>query len=439
MQKLRVSKDGRRLTLEDGQPFFWLGDTAWELFHKLTMEEAEHYLATRARQRFNVVQAVALAELDGLATPNAYGKRPLAKSAAGEFDPALPLTEDGEYDYWDHVDAVIDCAGRYGIYVALLPTWGDKVNLMWGKGPVVFDETNAAAFGEWLGRRYRSHSNIVWVLGGDRPLTEFGHFAVTRALAAGIRGGGADQLMTFHPMGGQSSSGHVHKESWLDFNMIQSSHGDGAQRNYEKVRHDYELAPVKPTMDAEPCYEDHPIGFNAENGYFDQADVRKAAYYAAFSGACGHTYGHHSVWCMSPGQFSSLSFNEPGGYIICDWKDALERPGANQMRFIRELMESRRTDELAPDQGLLADNYAGANYIAAARGRDFAFYYTPNGLAVHARLGVLPGKLISVSWYDPRSGQSREAGTLPNEGTARVMPPSSGRGEDWILVLSGIQ
>jgi hypothetical protein len=56
----------------DGRPFFWLGDTAWELFHRLNREEATRYLEDRASKGFTVIQAVALAELDGLNTPNAY-------------------------------------------------------------------------------------------------------------------------------------------------------------------------------------------------------------------------------------------------------------------------------------------------------------------------------------------------------------------------------
>ena len=58
-----VSKN-RRYLMKDGQPFFWLGDTAWELFHRLTREEADQYLKRRAEQEFTVIQAVALAEFD---------------------------------------------------------------------------------------------------------------------------------------------------------------------------------------------------------------------------------------------------------------------------------------------------------------------------------------------------------------------------------------
>src|ERR687894_371368 len=62
---LKVSENGRFLVHEDGSPFFYLGDTAWELFHRLDREEADRYLADRAGKRFTVIQAVALAELEG--------------------------------------------------------------------------------------------------------------------------------------------------------------------------------------------------------------------------------------------------------------------------------------------------------------------------------------------------------------------------------------
>ena len=71
--QLRVSENRRFLQTDDGKPFFWLGDTAWELFHRLTREEAEMYLKNRAEKGFTVIQAVALAELDGLHDPNPYG------------------------------------------------------------------------------------------------------------------------------------------------------------------------------------------------------------------------------------------------------------------------------------------------------------------------------------------------------------------------------
>lgn len=122
-----------------------MADTAWELFHRLNRENAALYLKTRAGQGFNVVQAVVLAELDGLTLGNAYGEVPLV-----ERDPLRPNEK-----YFAHVDWVIAEGGRQGMYVALLSTWGNKVvQAAWEKASdVIFDEASARAYGKWIGAK----------------------------------------------------------------------------------------------------------------------------------------------------------------------------------------------------------------------------------------------------------------------------------------------
>ena len=88
---VKVSPNGRFLLDGDGQPFFYLGDTVWELFHRSNREDAEHYLRDRAAKGFTVIQAVAIAEFDGHNVPNAYGYLPLI-----DLDPARPATKEGQ-------------------------------------------------------------------------------------------------------------------------------------------------------------------------------------------------------------------------------------------------------------------------------------------------------------------------------------------------------
>ncbi|MBW7454879.1 glycoside hydrolase family 140 protein [Paenibacillus sepulcri] len=427
-KKLKVSDNRRYLAQEDGTPFFWLGDTAWELFHRLNKEEALEYLQNRAEAGFTVIQAVALSEFEGLTVENAYGRLPLLQNGQGKYDPLLPdLPQDGAYGYWEHMDFIINAAAELGLYIGLLPTWGDKYNRMWGKGPEIFTKSNAKAYGEWIASRYKANSNIIWILGGDRPLVTSKHFDVIQAMAEGIKqADGGEHLITFHPMGGKSSSQQLHDESWLDFNMIQSGHGALNTANNEHVSHDYGLAPVKPTLDAEPCYEDHPINFKAVNGYFDAADVRQAAYWALFAGAFGHTYGHHSIWSMT---------TEQSDYFIMHWRQAIVRPGAMQMRHARRLIESRPFFDRIPDQSLVIGNDSGANHIQASRGADYAFFYSPNGLPFQVRMGIIAGESIRASWYDPRTGETQPAGLYKNEAEVKFFPPSSGRNDDWVLIL----
>jgi len=148
--QLEVSGNGRWLQYTDGKPFFYLGDTAWELFHRLNREEADRYLANRAVKGFTVIQAVALAEQDGLNIPNAYGHTPLI-----DLDPTKPDAKEGpNNDYWDHVDYIVDKAEEHGMFVGLLPSWGDKwQSIRGGIGPKIFDAENARIYGEWLGNR----------------------------------------------------------------------------------------------------------------------------------------------------------------------------------------------------------------------------------------------------------------------------------------------
>lgn len=428
MQLVRVSENKRYLVTEDGSPFFWLGDTAWSLFHKLNKDEIDFYMETRATQGFNVVQAVALAEHDGLRTPNAYGKFPLLQNEKGEYDPSFPAVSEREYDYWQHIDYAIDKAHTFGIYIAFLPTWGDKFNMSWGAGPEIFTPENAYLYGKWLGERYGDKDNIIWVMGGDRPLETETHFQIIYEMARGIQEGEArPHLMTFHPTGGKSSSDLVHACEWLDMNMLQTGHRMACHlKCHEMMMHGYQLSPTKPVLDGEPCYEDHPIDFREFAGYFDQANVRNAAYWDLFSGACGHTYGHHSIWgfCI-----------DPSDYFLMDWHVAITRPGAEQMKYVKKLVKKYPVYDCKPVPDIvIKDNKPGINYVSACMSDQLMLAYSPNGVRFIVLSDRLNFPIANAYWYCPRTGSMQKT-EFKNRNEITFIPPSSGRGNDWILIL----
>lgn len=422
--QLRVSGNGRFL-LRDGKPFFWLGDTAWELFHRLNRDDAGYYLKHRAEQGFTVIQAVILAELDGLHTPNANGDLPLIND-----DPAKPNEA-----YFRYVDTLISMADRYGLVMGLLPTWGDKVwKSTWGKGPEVFNPQNARLYGRWLGSRYGGRKNIIWILGGDRNPQNDTHVTIWREMAAGIiEGAGPERrpLMTFHPQPHASGSAHwFHEDGWLSFNMFQNGHCRNTPV-YDKIRTLYDRRPVKPVLDGEPLYEDHPVCFNAADlGTSNAYDVRMFAYLDVFAGAFGHTYGCHGIWQFyAPGR---EGVNGPHMY----WRQAMDLPGARQMAHLRKLIESGPVEERVPDQDLIRENdLPAAGRIQAARGRDYAYIYSCAGRPFTVNLGRITGTTLQSGWYNPRNGGYKPAGSLPNTGSRLFTPPSAGYGHDWVLVL----
>jgi hypothetical protein len=412
-----------------GRPFFWLGDTAWELFHRATREEAEYYLRNRAAKGFTVIQAVVLAEFDGLHTPNAYGQKPLI-----DDDPAKPNEE-----YFRHVDWVVTKAEELGLYVGMLPTWGDKWNCGHGAGPEVFTPENAGPYGEWLARRYRDKP-IVWILGGDRGVDTNRHRAIIRAMARGLRAGdGGTHLITFHPRGGSGSAQYFHDEDWLDVNMRQNGHAPEFTGRYDQTRADYDRTPAKPVLDGEPIYEDHPVSFRAkELGHSVAADVRRPLYWDLFGGACGHTYGHHSVWQMyAPGR---TPINGP----LLPWAEALDQPGAAQMRHGRALIESRPVLTRVPDDSVIvpaavptAVPGAGTRRYAATRdsGGRYAMVYAPVGRPFSVRMDKITGPKVKAWWFNPRTGAATPTGEYANTGTRRFSPPDPGEQSDWVLVL----
>lgn len=421
---LRVSDDRRHLVTEDGRPFFWLADTAWEMFHRLTREETEEYMSNRAAKGFTVIQAVALAEYN-FSKPNAYGHLPLA-----DRDPARPLDP-----YFRDVDRAIACARRHGLHVGLLPTWGDKWNKTWAPGPEIFTPENAETYGEWLGRRYRNEPAIVWILGGDRPVQTERHYAIIRAMARGLqRGDGGRHLITFHPV--HDGESWFHADPWLAFDMFQSGHRMHNKPNYERNLANWKLEPPKPTLEGEPCYEDHPVRTSTPDDWFDAYDVRKAAYWSLLSGACGHTYGNHNIW-----QFLDPSRDEPVFRARTPWRIAMDQPGAVQMGIMKRFFVALPWQKLQPDDSLLAfPPGTGGEHVQCARAADggFAVAYTPTGRALEIQLSRLTGKRLRATWFDPRSGQwqpPEEFDTNAATPTKTLRPPTSGPGRDWVLLI----
>jgi hypothetical protein len=451
--QLRVSESKRYLETTDGKPFLWIGDTAWELFHRLNREEAVEYLENRKAKGINVIQAVVLAERDGLRTPNPYGAIPFKN-----LDPTQPNEA-----YFEHVDFIVNEAEKLGLFIGMLPTWGDKIYSEHpGAGPIIFNKNNAFVYGEFLGSRYKNKP-VVWILGGDRNIANEEVLEIWRAMAAGIKKGDeGNHLITYHPRGNSSSSKSLHNEEWLDFNMYQSGHDEKFNDVYRLAENDYHLQPIKPTIDGEPAYEDIAVKFwefmdfsknekervangiidedgliqdksHFKEGFFDEYDVRVHAYWNFLAGACGYTYGNNAIWQMfKKGEGSAIP-------CLYDWRESMDRPGAFDLQYIRTLLEDKFY-KIVPDQSIINGNPGeGENRIAAATSTDgsFALVYLAKGQTVQINLEQI-GDKVKASWFNPGNGEYKKIGKFKNEKNITFSPPGSGTGNDWMLVLEKI-
>lgn len=424
MKKIVVK--GKYLAYSDGTPFFMLGDTAWSMPKQLNKQEIDYYFEKRKSQGFNTVLISALCEGDGITGANRYNDKPFLQQDE-IYNPLLPDMENISGNYWTHLDYIVDTAKSFEIYIGLLPTWGDKYYKRDDcPDPEIFTVDNAKEYAKWLAKRYCNCENIFWVLGGDRPLVTENHKKIIDQFGNGLReGDGGSHLITFHPCGAATSADFVKNKSYIDFHMAQSGHGLECYKSHEYC---YEMSSTedKPYIDAEPRYEDFPACFNTDYHYnWDSDDIRQNAYWNILEGTCGHIYGHRDVWCF--GNFKEYN-------VSSDWVSALDKNGANQMRYLKSLRLKNDFFSLVPAPELLSNNYCGMAHCSAAKGNNYCLFYSPLGLPLNVTLSEDFGKAFRCSWFYPKTGEIKTFAFVgPGENV--FVPEASGKGNDIVLMI----
>lgn len=434
--ELMISPDGRHF-MRDGAPFFWLGDTAWLLFRKLTIEQSRIYLQNRAAKGFTVIQAT-LVHMHGMQT--ASGSPALLDD---KFDTPNPDASEGAY--WPHVRRVVEIAAELGLCMALLPAWGSLAT------DGLLSMENADTYIDFLAAQFGQYDNVLWLVGGDVRGTAAPD--VFGCVGARLRERLPHQRIGYHPFGRCSSSTWFHDEPWLDFNMFQSGHRDYTQKklnawddlvqddewvgedSYQYVLRDRALTPPKPTLDGEPSYELIPHGLHdPQKPYWQAHDVRRYAYWSLLSGAAGHTYGDNAIMQFYDGE------GKPAYGALQTWDAAMHNPGSMQMGHARRIMQAVDWSKGEPFQEFLAqaegERYA---HIRAMRAPRAACCYLYEGQSVALRLGKLPFARADIWWFDPVVGGISYAGEAEASGERTFTPPERRGGQnDYLLVCTEV-
>jgi hypothetical protein len=287
------------------------------------------------------------------------------------------------------------------------------------------------AYGTFLGNRYKSYPNIIWVLGGDADPAQTSIYTKLSELAAGIKSVDTVHLMTFEasrwtsgnpaPGGGYSSldvwSG---PPFWLDLNwvyLMPTSIPSGVASNYSR-------SPWLPPFLGEDYYElEHSM---------TAFQVRQEGYWAILSGATlGRIFGNHAIW----------TFNSPNAEAAGDptWQNQLGSAGSVEQSILGALFRSRGHWKLLPDINhtvMTAGYQSGSTLAATARTSDgdTVISYIPTQRRVTINMTKISDPQANAWWFNPRAGTSTRIGTFGTTGPQDFTPPDQ---NDWVLVIDG--
>jgi len=408
---VKASPDGRFLTDQHGVPFLIAGDAGWSLIAQLSDQDADAYLANRCDKGFTAV-VVSLIEhkFAARAPADIYGLPPFS---------GRPFATPNE-DYFRHADYIIQDAANRGIVVLLDPLYlgydcGDQG---WCREVQAASPADIAAWGEYVGNRYKSYDNIIWVIGGDMDPSPVR--AQMQTFVSALGSVDTRHLMTAHNVRGQMAVTPWPGATWLTLNAIYT--GDSA--TYEPALTAYHVSPALPFF----LIEHH---FEGESNISAQ-QLRSQSYYTVLAGGTGGSvFGDCPVWGFGARTLTDFCAST-------DWKSAMERQGSINMTYFHRLFASRHFHLLVPDEShtVVTTGYGTPGLLnmvmtAAASDHSSIIAYVPGPTSITVDPSTLQASTLNGWWYNPSNGTVTSLGALPAV-TRSFTTPGPG---DWVLVL----
>lgn len=423
---VRLSANRRHLVYEDGTPYLWLADTAWNGPLWASDEDWEHYLSERTRQNFTAVQWVTT---QWLAAPQGDANNDLAY-AGHERISVNPA-------FFQRLDRRHEKINQYGLLSAPVLLW----TAGWTRGEsdllspgFTLPEDQAVRLGRYMLARWGADT-VLWILAGD------GDYRGSKAerwkrIGRAIFGNQPHAPVTLHPQGLQWNMAEFQDETWLDIAGYQSCHWDNQDAYGWLVEGppatDWVRSPARPIINLEPNYED--IGAIDTKRRFSDFDVRRAIYRSLLvAPTAGVTYGAHGVWDWSDGRRAAVGHEGFG--IPHPWREGLQFLGARQMRHLHQFFTSIEwwrlvpAPDMVPNQPIPADK---SRFVVASRTEtgDMGLVYLPDVPALELDTRSLAASLC-MEWLNARTGEMTE-GVMEIQRiiNLKIVPPGDG---DWLV------
>ena len=422
---IRVAPDGRYLVHDDGTPFFYLGDTAWNGALLSADSDWDLYIKERTRQKFSAVQWVAT---QWRASPEGDRNKQLAYTGSARI-----VINPKFFQRLDQKAEALANAGLLNVPVLLWAIAGGA-NPQVNPG-VSLPEDQAIILARYMVARWQGHP-VLWILGGDADYR--GEKAekwkrIGRAVFNPI----SHAPVTMHPGGMQWVWNEFKDEKWYDVVGYQSGHGDDDKTSRwmteGPLTEDWMKMPHRPFINLEPPYENH-IAYQSKKPISPET-VRRAMYWTLLNNPpAGITYGGHGVWGWDDG--TKHPTDHAGTGVPLPWQKALTMPGAEQMQHLYDFFTTHDFWRLRPTPAFVVNNPGrdnGAKFVAAARTdqKDLMIVYVPEDRTIEIKLNALPPS-PNISWINPRNGQTSPAVAVVTTDTCQFPTPEEG---DWLLIM----
>ena len=422
---IRVAPDGRYLMHDDGTPFFWMGDTAWNGPLLSSSTEWDQYLKERTRQKFNAVQWVAT---QFRAAPDGDAKKQLAYTGT---DKIVINTA-----FFQRLDQKVEAMNKAGLLSVPVLLWAINAGATPKVNPgVSLPDDQAILLAQYMVARWSGNAS-AWILGGDGDYR--GDKAEKwRRIGRAVFNDIDHAPVTMHPGGMQWVWKEFIEEKWYDIVGYQSGHGDDDKTmkwiTEGPLTDDWTKLPHQPFINLEPPYENH-IAYQSRKPVSPET-LRRAIYWSLLGApTAGVTYGGHGVWGWDDGTKEPTDHRGTG--VPLAWQKALIMPGAEQMKHLAEFFASLDWWKLRPAPVMVVNNpgaQSPAKFIAGAKSDDkeLMVVYVPTERTVEIKLDLMPPS-PNVTWFNPRTGEKSPAVAVVTTSTCQFPTPAEG---DWILFM----
>jgi hypothetical protein len=406
----KVSANRRYLVDQHGDPYLMVGDSPQCLSANLSPDDMEFFFADRQSHGFNTAWVNLLCA--------GYTR---GRNDASTYDGIKPFLKEGDLStpnpaYFARMDTMVALAAKHGITLLLDPAeTGSFRDLLKDNG---VDKTKA--YGMFLGQRYRSAPNIIWMLGNDYQADQWSTYDPFEvALSEGIRQAAPSMLQTIELNVYMSTS--YDDGTWPPLIDLASAYT--YYPTYDAVLKAYNSKPTQPVFMVEANYE-----FENNTGGPKTTDetLRRQEYWTMLSGATGQLYGNGYTWGLNDDS----------------WKQHFDTKAVTELGYMVKLFHAAAWQDLVPDQShqflvdgsgkystsgdVETDDYATA---AVTPDRRFAVVYAPSDRTLTIDQSKLaPG--AAAQWLDPTDGSSR-----PASAPFRTPGKNSAGDHDWVLVF----